>query len=720
MISPDYPIKSKDEDKLKRAPIAENVATIISNFKGSESFVIGIEGPWGSGKTSLINLILENLGRKVVYFVFNPWNFSSEVRLMEDFFKSFSSVLKVEKKGSGDSQKQIYKQIEDYLKAIKPAIALDFQPEIALGPFKLSLGSIQKSVIGDRNLEKLKSDIDKSLKKLKKKIVVVIDDIDRLDPAETKLIFKLVKLTANFPNTIFLLAYDRIRVEERLTEKRTGFDGKEYLKKIVQVNFGLPKPDSSDMYDLLFSEMDKTLESPEVKSMTKKYWDEKRWGNLFHGGFKEFFVTIRDINRFVSSWRLNYLIVGYEEVNPIDFAGIELIRIFTPEVHNAIAENKELFTKGDAVYSGRSREDERKQLYNEVLEKAPEGLKESVDGVIQQLFPRIKGLFENISYPHTWEKEWKQKLKICSGNLFDVYFQLAIPTGGLSQGRFNILIKSASDSAKFETTITSFKNQRILKTFLDNLTDSFDNLSQAKLENIIAALFNVGDQFRDQHSGMSLETIETKIMRACYQSLKRITAKQRIKVLEKSIKSTNGLYAPMRLLGILIDEQKEYEGKAGGDKPVIEGSSAVKNLETLLVIKIRKVATKNPESLKSNKFLGPVLYLWVKREKGKKLINNFTSNLLKSLDGLKLLLGAFKTTSYSQGLGDYVSVRKEKIDLKWLSEVVSISKVEESLKKFITEVGKLPKKEKEIFNLYKEERERANNNKAKENLKKEK
>ncbi len=700
MISPDYPIRSKEEDRLKRAPIAESIANLISDFKGTESFVIGIEGPWGSGKTSLINLILENLGKNTVCFTFNPWNFSSELKLLEDFFKSFGEALKSKEKDAHENQTKIYKQIEDYLKAIKPAVELNLQPELSLGIFKVSLGGIQKSIFSKGSLERIRSEIDDNLKNLHKKIVVVIDDIDRLDPVETKLIFKLVKLTANFPNTIFLLAYDRSRVEERLTIKESGFDGKEYLKKIVQVSFSLPKPDPSDLYTILFSEMDKTLESSEVRNMTKKYWNEKRWGNLFHGGFKGFFITIRDINRYISSWRLNYLIVGYEEVNPIDFAGIELIRVFSPEIHNAIAENKELFTKEDSIYSGRSNNDSRKQLYNEVLDKTPNELKNSIDGVIKQLFPRIKGLFENTSYPHTWEKDWKQQLKICSADLFDVYFQLAIPTGAISQTQFNLLVKTLNNTSKFEKVILGFEDQRILKTFLDKLTDSLDNISQTQLKNIITALFNVGDQFREERGGMSLETVETKIMRLCYQSIKRIQANQRIKIIEINIKKTNGIYTVIRIIGVLLEEQKEYKGKTDGDKPMVEDETSVKKLESLLVTKIKNQASKNAEFLKKHKYLGAILYFWTKRETNKKLIDKFTGNLLNSLEDLKILIGAFKTASFSQGLGDYVSVKNEKVDYKYLSEVIPSADVEKAVKKFKKEIEKLSKKDKEIFELF--------------------
>ena len=80
---------------------------------------------------------------------------------------------------------------------------------------------------------------------LTKPIVVVLDDIDRLSTSEIRDVFKLVRLTANFPNIIYIVAFDRNRVEEALAEQ--GVPGRDYLEKILQVAIDLPVvPNASD------------------------------------------------------------------------------------------------------------------------------------------------------------------------------------------------------------------------------------------------------------------------------------------------------------------------------------------------------------------------------------------------------------------------------------------------------------------------------------------
>src|SRR5881227_3414463 len=94
-MMPDNPIRNKEKDLLHRYPLAHRIATMISDFKDNDSLVIGIEGEWGSGKTSFINLILEDLREtEALLITFNPWNFSDQNELIKDFFDSLIDALK--------------------------------------------------------------------------------------------------------------------------------------------------------------------------------------------------------------------------------------------------------------------------------------------------------------------------------------------------------------------------------------------------------------------------------------------------------------------------------------------------------------------------------------------------------------------------------------------------------------------------------------------------
>ena len=62
-FNPDRPIESAAEDRLERAGFAQQLANRIAAWQGHESLVIGLYGDWGTGKSSVKNLVIEHLAK---------------------------------------------------------------------------------------------------------------------------------------------------------------------------------------------------------------------------------------------------------------------------------------------------------------------------------------------------------------------------------------------------------------------------------------------------------------------------------------------------------------------------------------------------------------------------------------------------------------------------------------------------------------------------------
>ena len=679
VIKADSPIRAKEGDLLGRDRMAASVAGMINSSLGheaadDESLVVGIEGEWGSGKTSFINLILENLEsfkqRDYLIIKFNPWNFSDQNELITDFFESIIDALESEKT-LGEKPFEIetaVRRIRRYFPKLLEKSSVNFGI-----PGVVNLDLDLKGMTGDP-LERQKKEINGLLAEIGKPMVIVIDDIDRLDARETRLVFKLVRMTANFANTVFILAYDRGRVGKRITEK--GIEGEEFLKKIVQLPFPLPRVDPQDLFEILFRELDEI-----IKDFDARHWDDRRWWNLFNSGFKQLFPTVRDIRRYVNGLRLDLEIVSVEEVNPVDFLGVEAIRIFAPAVYFAMAAEKRVFafpatgkTYGiDDSLSGWvddfsvSDPETRKNVCEKIIKKkSPEGLADAVRGVVKQLFPQVEQLYSKKDGPYVVdgpEGEWSNRLRVCSGDVFDKYFSLAVVSGVLSEKEFKTFLGGIDD---YSASLNRLKELQLneLWILLGRLFGYMEELDAWQMERLLIVVFDFAEDFEDEPLG--LRNINKRTHALGYQALKRIVKGKRVEFLIKILDSTKSVYRPTWFVWETNEEiGKRGKGSSHGEPLLSE--EEVASLKRAWMEKIKKVAKDG--SLASNPKLAYVLSRW-KEWESEEAVKNYVAELLKTDDGLFRFLRAYCSV-------DLKSIRKELIE-----KFVDIAELDERVGRF--------------------------------------
>lgn len=664
MIS-DNPILTKEKDLLRRYPLAIRIAEMINGFDETDSFVIGIEGEWGSGKTSFINLILEELRESDALIIkFNPWNFSDQNELIKDFFNSLIESIKQSSSKQNDDR---VKKIKEYSSKLLKQSELEIKPEISiLGVLKFKLGEFHKFGI-EEPLEKQKEIVNEILKGLGRRIIVVIDDIDRLDQNETKLIFKLVKITGNFSNTIFILAYDRGRICTKINEQEIG---EEYLKKIIQVSFTLPKPDPQDLLKILFSDIDSV-----IKDFDDKYWDEVRWGNLFHSGFNKLFPTIRDIKRYISSLSLDLEVIGKEEINPIDFLGIEAIRVFTPQVYLAMTDEKRAFTTTDSYFLGfndTKERDTRKTICEEVIGKSPSNLTEFIKDIIKNLFPQVKGLYSNTQYGNDWQQQWRQQLMVCSEDMFDKYFSLSVPSSTLSEKSLKDLLSTVSETDSFTENLKKFQKEDKLRLVLDRLLDYLDELNDQHKENMLIAVFDYAENLKDRKRGLfDLQDVDSLVLRLGYKISKRILKEKRVDFILKILEETESIFSPIHFVSVLNQELEKMEKKESQEDPLLT-KEEVEIIKKKCLEKIKNASRSN--ILQKNKAFIYILGRW-KEWESEESVREYISEILKTDDGLFDFLNGFVSESLSQGAEDLVPRRIKRIDKKTIEHFIDIQEL---------------------------------------------
>lgn len=156
--------------------------------------------------------------------------------------------------------------------------------------------------------------------------IVVLDDVDRLTTDEIRTIFKLVRLTANFPNLIYIVACDRFRVEEALGENEKELSGRDYLEKIFQLPYNLPEAPSQNLQ----KQIEESVARIE-KSTHSTPFDQLHWHSVFLGIVEPLIRNMRDVRRYEASVR-GTLINLSGQVEFTDVLGLEAVRIFLPDV----------------------------------------------------------------------------------------------------------------------------------------------------------------------------------------------------------------------------------------------------------------------------------------------------------------------------------------------------------------------------------------------------
>lgn len=678
MILPDYPIGNSDEDKLRRAPLAKKVAELVAQFEGKESFVVGIEGIWGSGKTSFVNMVLKELeGNENLLFInFNPWNFSGQNELIMDFFSTL--MQKVE---PHVADKNKLKKVKSVVSKLTKKSEIAFSPEISAfgGLVNVKAGDLLKfGGKGEKSLEEERKDIDDLFRTLGKKIVIVIDDIDRLDEEETRLIMKLVKMTANFPNTIFLLCYDREKVAEKL-----GNQGEEYMKKIIQVSFTLPKPDEQGLQQILFADLDSTIKSiyGDVKIEGN---DEKVWNEMGIAGFSKLFKTVRDIKRYISSLRLNWSIVSKDDINRIDFMGVEAIRVFAPSLYAGIAGNRHVFTGSHSLYEGFAGNDkkEKQARFKELIDALPEDIRKPMEGICRALFPRL----DDANYGRDWEPIWQQDRRICLDERFGFYFQLGIPEGAISETEANSLAETFTDKQAFSEKLLGIAEDKRLRPMLVKILDRTSEMDEAKAKVVISSLWDLEKEIGEERNAMfDFDDVETQVGRIAYHAIKNLPADRRGAVLEELVKNSKTFHPATRFVAIMMDQHD----KASSEQLLTKDE--VEKLKTISLARIKELVNNN--KLHTEEELVFALYRW-KEWEGEQPVKDYVKTLVSTEEGLLTFISAFVQKVLSTN-GNY-----KKIDKKGMEPFYGLPEIEELVSK-VNESTISNEKFKEALSLFK-------------------
>lgn len=562
-LSADRPSVDPAQDLFGHAPFARTLANAIRGYHGSDGIVLALYGPWGSGKSTVLAYVQHELENgsdeeRPVVVPFNPWWFSGQEQLAKAFLGQMQAVLP-----------EKYKQFRAFgEKLAEFSGALGVVGDVVgtvtgqrwLGG--LIRGGAKSAGRSPKDVPALKQALSDLLLKQKKRVLVVIDDTDRLAPDEVRQLFTIIKALADFPYVTYLLAFDR-EVAATAISEQTGLPGERYLEKIIQVPFELPRPDRTALRQALFKRLDAVM-APTPGGR----FDSMHWNNIYHSGLDPLITVPRDVVRLTNVLSVTYpAVVG--EVNPVDFIAIEALRVFLPGVYDAIRSAPGEFT-GYKHVGGRDAGEarQRAQAFHETwLKTVPEPLRTSTKDMVERLFPLLESVWGNMHYGADSASAWRRQLRICAPEVFPTYFKLSLTQDAVSRADIDALLATTLSSASFAKVLElaagvkgvdgKSKVPALLDRFMDHVAE---DVGSANVQPIIEGMFDVGDKLlsrTDQDAGMFDFGNETRVGRIAYHLLKKVEPAQRTPLLIQALDQSKALRCSQYLIVSLAQEAEK-------------------------------------------------------------------------------------------------------------------------------------------------------------------
>lgn len=458
MFEADKPIRHVENDEYDRKKYVDNLAYAILTDDDSEGLIVGVEGEWGSGKTSIKNMLIERLQQmplpscKTHLIEFDAWMYSRSGEMVSALFSEISAGLsprlewyqrlRVRLSGYGGAFKHVVQLGLDILGACSSPANISIGIAVISWGFQalseeFSNDALQGKALPGKGmgtvnrLHRTKDALRGNLESQSDRIVVFIDDLDRLLDDEIGSLIQAVKAVGDLPHVTYVLFYDKSYVAQAL-DKVSHDRGAEFLEKIVQIPAVVP--------ELSFNDLHKSLKNEILRIGWRDNLSFGREQDIFNQCICPFIRSKRDMMRFLNDFRLYYAALG-DDVELLDLAGITALRIFCSELYQWVFEKRNYLTDLEFVDNNSGMYVDRQRKKQKTLEHE---IQDARDAGIFNGFPANWKEIVRVLFPFANKALGKQNLSrvpdsyraICKKDHVDTYFRLVPSPENISEKRY--------------------------------------------------------------------------------------------------------------------------------------------------------------------------------------------------------------------------------------------------------------------------------------------
>lgn len=556
----DEAITRPDQDELDRTKFAESIAAFVASRPvGTAAFTIAIDGEWGSGKSSVLNLAEIAARREysvdVVVARFDPWEFSQSNDIISQLFVRIAIALLASasredapikrnalgtagslylKLASASSPRERRRDAARVIQAMLSGLGLaaDESVEDDLSFYRHALGSL-------------------SNKALPYKILVIIDDVDRLLPSEILQVFQAIKAIGDFPNLVYLLAMDH-RVVRAAVQRELGLDDPTYVEKIVQLPVSLPFPRREAIDRMFLSRLEAIQSNGFAVDLTSEYFL-----SAYASAVRAHLRTPRDVRRVLIGIEVLALRIG-AEVNSVDLVLLSVLQTLYPDLYSALPEYQDVLVGPTHIFFNVRRDAIEKGI-DELVAYADLSRRAAVRNLLLFLFPFVSAALESKNSLTDGPSEgirvtWRHERRVSEPVHFALAFGIPNPSE-VSHGEIVQAFERIETERELRDRLLQIAGTPRASAFLARLSEDLDSLPRQILPLLAVAIVDLGDAFpvgRDQAGFIDNAMRISWLIEAL---LKRVGHELSLSDVVK--KASHSLYVPAYVLAMLGVQHNE-------------------------------------------------------------------------------------------------------------------------------------------------------------------
>ncbi|WP_421978646.1 KAP family P-loop NTPase fold protein [Roseivirga seohaensis] len=479
----DEPVSENKPDELGYESYAKEIVDRIEGTSIKKSFAIGINGPWGVGKTSFINLMKKNLKLENKIIVdFNPWSNETSELIIKDFFENLQNEIR-----------PFYSSLADQLVNYSDKLSVGSKNHLSRA-FE-TLKTIDS--IGSPGSHDLYTEINSELLNLNKKVIVFIDDLDRLDKSELLSVIRLIRNTANFHNTFFIVAYDRNYILTAIKDHNPS-NNHLFLEKIFQIEINLPSFNRKILRQKLAEKLMSVVSTDYHKEISQTVFGDGATQPIH---LDSWITSLRDVTRLANSLSINFLNLQ-GEVNFDDFLNLELLRLKYPSVYELLFRDTKSFLKVEVdghqkhVYCLKTIGEKQTNSFlttdlssysiskylkdNDDMLSVPKNEIIKILGLLSIIFPNQNSTYKRVN-----------NLSVVYPSNFDKYFSYALSSSNLSAIEFSLYRNRSSQ--ELNNKITHWINQGLEFELQRKFQEINDYDDRQDFEKIVLGIFHLAN-----------------------------------------------------------------------------------------------------------------------------------------------------------------------------------------------------------------------------------